>query len=99
MSYQPPPNVDPPAQPANPGAREGRWAGEQETSYRLGMAGQVCGYVSIGLSGGPWAVSALFGLSLEYCPLWALSSDSCCPWWGWCSPFWVCARFSTRSRP
>ena len=65
MSYQQPSNVDPPAQPANPSAKEGRWAGEQETSYRLGMAGQVCGYVSIGLSGGPWAVSALFGLSLD----------------------------------
>jgi hypothetical protein len=63
MSYQPPSNVDPPAQPANPSAKEGRWAGEQETSYRLGIAGQVCGYVSLGLFAGPYLIAVLFNLS------------------------------------
>lgn len=66
MSYQPPPNIDPPPQPGSAGAHEGRWAdalSKEESRHRLGIAGQVCGYVSLGLSGGPYIIAVLFNLS------------------------------------
>ena len=67
MNSQPPPNVDPSPQPGSTGVHEDRvadpWAKEQ-FRHRLGIAGQVCAYVSIGLFAGPWIVFALLGWSM-----------------------------------
>jgi hypothetical protein len=41
------------------------WAKEQ-SRRRLGIASQVCAYVSFGLSGGPWIVFALLGWSMPF---------------------------------
>lgn len=45
MSYQPPPNVDPPPQPGSTGVHQDRWADawtKEESRHRLAIASQVC---------------------------------------------------------
>jgi hypothetical protein len=64
----PPPNVDPPPLLRSTGVHEDRvadrWAKEQ-FRHRLGIAGQVCAYVSLGIFAGPWIVFSLLGWDLS----------------------------------